>query len=229
MRPTPLTGLRFQHSQLKSLNSPQQFHVVPDTGSVDLWIDSSKFDRSASHTFQQVGGPATINFVYHSGSVTGDVAEDVVTFGGYTNPHQRFLLGTTMTNPPVAPRSGNLGLPAPDAAPGSAFGADPFWPAVRKNDPKIDSQLSFKFPPKPGSTREAREVEHNQPPVVGGVLTVGGQNTTLFTGDVEFLPLFTFGGLNTYWALPVLGLCQICARLVLGSFSPTPTNLSDRR
>lgn len=206
MRSTPFTSSRFQYSQLKFSNSPQPFRAVPDTGSADLWIDNTKFDRGASSTFKQVGGPATIS--YRSGSVTGDVAEDVVTFGGFSVSTQRFLLGAATPNAPVDPNNGNIGLPAPDAT--SPFGATPFWSAVRKNDPTIDSQMSFKFPPAPGGSRETREVEHNEPS--GGVLTVGGVNASLFTGNVEFCPLVTFGGLRTHWALPVSGLYPICAR-----------------
>lgn len=188
---------------------------------MDLWIDNAAFDRAASTTFKVVGGPATLS--YRSGSVTGDVAEDVVTFGTFSVSPQRFLLGVA-TPPPVAPKNGNLGLPAPDAT--SAFGATPFWGAVRKNDPSVDSTMSFKFPPVSGN-RQTREEEHNNQP--GGVLTVGGRNASLFTGDPEFLPLVTFGGLRTYWALPVICSYPICARLVLGSFSPTRTNLRYHR
>ena len=148
-----------------------------------------------------------------------------MTFGDFSVTPQRFLLGDAVTSPPVDPNNGNLGLPAPDA--GSAFGATPFWSAVRKNDPTVDSQMSFKFPPAPGSGRETREEHHHDQS--GGVLTIGGRNDTLITGDVEFLPLFTFGGLRTHWALPVLGLYPICVRLVLGYFLPTRTNLRDHR
>jgi cathepsin D len=180
----------------------QQFRVVPDTGSVDLWIDSADFDRGASSTFSVVGGPATIT--YRSGSVTGDVAEDIVQFGSFEATPQRFLLGTTITTPPVDPNNGNLGLPAPDAtSPLSPFGAQPFWANVRANDPTVDSRMSFKFPPAPGGSRQTRSEHHEDS---GGVLTIGGVNDTLFTGDVEFLPLFSFGGLCTHWALPVLGI-----------------------
>jgi len=61
----------------------------------------------------------------------------------------------------------------------------------------------------------------------GGIFTLGGRNQTLYTGDVEFLPLVTINGQKTYWLLNVLGAYLIRPCLVLGSLLPTRLNLRD--
>ena len=184
-----------------------------------MWVDDAKFDEGSSTTYKSLGRTGTIP--YQSGSVSGNVGEDVVAFGGYSVPNQDFLLANSINVSPSS--SGHIGLSAPDAP--SYIGVAPFWANARAKDPSIDSRISFKLPGISGG-RETRAEEHIEQT---GVLTVGGVNTTLFTGDVEFLPLVTFGGLRTHWALPVLGLYPICALSVLGCFSHTRANLRDYR
>jgi len=198
VRSTPLTNSRFQHSHLKFSSRPQQLVVVVDTGSVELWIDNADFDEGASTTYKPAGGPLKID--YRSDSVTGGIAQDVVGFDTFSVEPQNFLLADTMTTPPLGTNNGNAGVPAPDAK--SALGTTAFVPALLAKYPSNEPTISYKFPPPPGS-RETRAEHHNEQS--GGVLTIGGRNESLFTGDVEFLPLVTFGGLRTHWSLPVLG------------------------
>ena len=202
MRSTPLTNSRFQHSQLKFSNRPQTLVVVVDTGSVELWIDNADFDEGASSTYKPAGGPTTIT--YRSDSVTGPIGSDVVGFDTFSVEPQTFLLADTMTSPPLGTNNGNAGVPAPDAR--STLGTTAFVPALLAKYPANEPEISYKFPGISGS-RETRAEHHNEPS--GGVLTIGGRNESLFTGDVEFLPLVTFGGLRTHWALPVIGLYPI--------------------
>lgn len=73
---------------------PQKFTVVPDTGSSNLWIYSSKctnvvcwyhskYDASQSSTYKANG--EKFDITYGSGSIQGFVSEDVTTFGGATS------------------------------------------------------------------------------------------------------------------------------------------------
>lgn len=76
---------------------PQKFTVVPDTGSSNLWVYSSKctnvvcwyhqrYDASASSTYKSNG--EKFNISYGSGSINGFVSEDLASFGGATSKMQ---------------------------------------------------------------------------------------------------------------------------------------------
>ena len=41
----------------------------------------------------------------------------------------------------------------------------------------------------------------------GGVFTLGGVNSTLFTGDIEFLNITSIFGTPTFWLLTMSGQC----------------------
>lgn len=72
----------------------QEFTVVPDTGSSNLWLYSSScgaipclthptYDNSASSTY--VANGEAFNITYGSGSIKGTVSQDVASFGGATS------------------------------------------------------------------------------------------------------------------------------------------------
>ena len=78
---------------------PQSFKVILDTGSSNLWVPSSsctsiacylhtKFDSSSSSTFQKNGTDFEIR--YGSGSVKGFVSQDSLTIGDLVLPKQDF-------------------------------------------------------------------------------------------------------------------------------------------
>ncbi|KAL1660288.1 aspartic peptidase domain-containing protein [Schizophyllum commune] len=78
---------------------PQNFKVILDTGSSNLWVPSSKctsiacflhakYDSSASSTYKQNGTEFSIQ--YGSGSMEGFVSQDVLTIGDLTIPGQDF-------------------------------------------------------------------------------------------------------------------------------------------
>ncbi|KAL3810702.1 hypothetical protein ACHAXA_004648 [Cyclostephanos tholiformis] len=87
---------------------PQEFQVVFDTGSSDLWIPSGKcktessncankstFDKSASSTYAEVphGAKGEFSIRYGSGPVSGTYGVDVVTLADdYTSTSQTFAL-----------------------------------------------------------------------------------------------------------------------------------------
>mmetsp|Transcript_7709 Transcript_7709/g.10954 ORF Transcript_7709/g.10954 Transcript_7709/m.10954 type:complete len:580 (-) Transcript_7709:439-2178(-) len=94
---------------------PQQFTVIPDTGSSNLWVPSisceeckcspedlnsgackkhNSYDSTKSSTWKGVKDEAskrlTYSIQYGSGSCSGIVSEDVISFGGQSVPNQRF-------------------------------------------------------------------------------------------------------------------------------------------
>ncbi|KAI1842400.1 hypothetical protein JX266_011441 [Neoarthrinium moseri] len=83
---------------------PQEFKVILDTGSSNLWVPSqscgsiacylhSKYDSSASSTYKKNGTEFEIR--YGSGSMTGFVSQDTLTIGDLTIKKQDFAEATT--------------------------------------------------------------------------------------------------------------------------------------
>ena len=215
MRSTPLTDLHFHPSQLKFSNSPQSFNVVLDTGSADLWVAGTDcttcdqitplFDSNASSTFEVAesnGQPVPVTITYGSGEVAGDLVNDTVVMGGFQVQRQPWLL--------VDQTSGNLLEGSKAGIMGLAFDtianteSTPFWQTLATSNQLTTPEMSFWF------TRLLND-STAQVEEFGGIFTLGGQNKTLYTGDVEFLPLVADAGLKTYWLLNISGMFLIYA------------------
>jgi len=198
---------------------PQTFNVVLDTGSSDLWVtDSSclssacpttQFDESASSTIRTSSSGTSIN--YGSGSVAGDLARDTVTMGNFTVQNQvfrkpllGFILRSCLTTLAVAadrvtngllldPTSGIMGLGWPAI---SSTQSTPWWLNLLNQNQLEAPEFSFWL------TRTIDDpTARGLTP--GGIFTLGGRNTSLFSGDVEFENVV--GSTPTYWLLSLSG------------------------
>jgi len=102
----PITNfLNAQYFSEISLGTPpQDFKVILDTGSSNLWVPStdcnsiacylhSKYDHSASSTYSKNGSSFEIR--YGSGSLSGYVSQDVFRIGDLTVKHQDFAEATS--------------------------------------------------------------------------------------------------------------------------------------
>ncbi|KAI0663368.1 acid protease [Cubamyces menziesii] len=188
---------------------PQTFKVVLDTGSSDLWVASTScfscgqtptFDTSQSSTIKGVTGPngqeQEITIRYGSGSVAGILATDTVSMAGFTVNPQTFLLAEQMTSGLLdGDVSGIMGLAFEALA---STNAVPFWQALANGGQFATPEISFWL---------ARHLDDVNPPdeQPGGVMTLGGTNSTLFTGDIEFIPLTVTTGGPTFWMLEMTG------------------------
>ena len=96
--------LRADFSEISIGNPPQDFKVILDTGSSNLWVPSSEcgsiacylhstYDSSASETYKKNGSEFEIR--YGSGSLSGFVSQDDITIGDITVKGQDFAEATS--------------------------------------------------------------------------------------------------------------------------------------
>ncbi|KAG2016244.1 aspartyl protease, variant 2 [Coprinopsis cinerea AmutBmut pab1-1] len=194
-----------QHSDASYLGEvligtpPQAFEVVLDTGSADLWVADIAcatctgiplFDPARSSTVQQSAAGTTIR--YGSGAVAGSINRDTVRLGNFTVERQTFLaadqLSSTLLDGGV---SGILGLAFETIA---STRATPFWQNLLENNQLSSPEMSF-WLTRFLNVSIAREAEP------GGIFTLGGRNTSLYSGEIEFLDLPV--SFPSFWLLPV--------------------------
>nr|AAR88047.1 pregnancy-associated glycoprotein 5 [Odocoileus virginianus] len=131
---------------------PQQFSVIIDTSSSDLWVSfiycqapsCSKYLRynpKTSSSFQSDEGKH-IKLTYGSGSITGVLATDTVRIGGLIAKSQTFVLSMNKLSGALeqAPYDGIMGLAYPSLA---ILGTPPIFDNLNKNG--IISEPVFAF------------------------------------------------------------------------------------
>lgn len=113
-------NLDASYSGSVSIGKPaQQFDIVLDTGSSDLWVATkgcgvgcsamTQFDASASSSF--VNLTTSFKISYGSGQAAGTLGQDVVTMGGYSVASQTFASCDTITSGLISSSvSGIMGL-----------------------------------------------------------------------------------------------------------------------
>ena len=188
---------------------PQTFNVVLDTGSSDLWLAASScascfgvptFDPSKSSSVSQPQGPQgqpeQLEIHYGSGQVAGVLAQDTIGMGGFTIAPQTFLLVTDMSDGLLdGDTAGIMGLAFESLA---STRATPFWQALTNAGQFAQPEFSF-WLTRFLNVAGAQDLEP------GGVFTLGGTNSTLFTGDIEFLNIAGTSDPTqaTFWLLPL--------------------------
>merc|ERR1712072_1270463 len=166
---------------------PQKFNVIYDTGSSNLWVPSktafmplnfhSKYDSTKSSTYVKNGTSFAIRYGF--GSLTGFVSQDTVTMGSATVKNQLFAEATK--EPGLAFKVGRF-----DGIMGMAFdsiavdGMEPAWYSA-VGDAKL-------FGVYLGGTSG-----------VGGEMTLGGTDSSHYTGDISYFPVSR----AKYWQISV--------------------------
>ncbi|KAM5186160.1 pepsin F-like [Callospermophilus lateralis] len=169
---------------------PQDFKVVLDTGSADLWVpsvycrsgacsDHSSFDPLRSSTFLVSG--QLFNLVYGSAAISGFLAYDTVRIGGLVDVAQAF--GLSLQEPgnfmEHAVFDGILGLSYPSLAfPGTNPVFDNLW-----RQGLIDQNL-FAF-----------YLSGNEEK--GSVLMLGGVDPSYYSGQLTWVPVSK----PSYWQI----------------------------
>lgn len=125
---------------------------------------------------------------YGSGEVAGETARDVVSMGQFTVPRQTFIAALDVSSGLIAGGVGGLlGLGFSTI---SSTRSIPFWQALASNNQLDQPEMGFWI---------ARSNASPSLDVPGGVFTLGGTNSSLYTGEIEFLNLAV--STPTYWLL----------------------------
>jgi len=192
----------FYLSNVTSGTPPQQFQIVPDTGSSNYWIISStcnsqacqgypnsgytknRFDSSKSTTFSsQPGTPFSIQ--YGSGSCNGQLATDVLSFAGLSYAKQVFGLATSIADVfGYQPIDGIMGLG---------------WPALAVDNvvPPMQNLLSTLTKPL-FTVWMDRKVQISMGGS-GGLITYGDLDTTNCDATFNYVTLSS----KTYWQFAI--------------------------
>jgi cathepsin D len=163
----------------------QSFDLILDTGSSDLWFATNpctscpagtvEFNSSASTTLQT--GVDRVSLKYGSGSALGIIAQDTVSMGPFTVSKQMFVAVTSVSSDTIdGELDGIMGLAFQGIAASTAL---PFWQALISNNQLTNPEFSF-FVTRFVNDASAQEEEP------GGVLTLGGTNSSLYQGNIDF-------------------------------------------
>ncbi|KAK2465711.1 hypothetical protein APHAL10511_002255 [Amanita phalloides] len=191
------------------------FDVILDTGSADLWVadancltgcnDVPTFDTTGSSTFKNLTTGFQIS--YGSGQAAGTLGSDVVQLAGFSVPNQVFavcnLVSTGLLDSPV---SGLLGLGFQTIA---ASRATPFWQTLVSQGAWDEPLMAF-YLTRFNNVSSAQTLEP------GGSFTMGFANSSLYTGEIEYVSLPSSG---SYWILPLTSLTVQGSSISLSSGS----------
>ncbi|NWR09971.1 CATE protein, partial [Paradoxornis webbianus] len=171
---------------------PQNFTVVFDTGSSNLWVPSvycvskacathSRFHPTQSSTYQVVGTPFSIQ--YGTGSMTGIIGSDQVAVEGLTISNQQFAESISEPGKAFldAEFDGILGLAYPSLA---VDGVTPVFDNMMAQNLVELPIFSVYMSSNPDSPQ-------------GGELLFGGFDTSRFTGTLNWVPVTQQG----YWQI----------------------------
>ncbi|XP_003798803.1 pepsin A [Otolemur garnettii] len=170
----------------------QEFTVIFDTGSSNLWVPSvycsspacsnhNRFNPQSSSTYQATS--QTVSIAYGTGSMTGILGYDTVQVGGITDTNQIFGLSETEPGSFLyyAPFDGILGLAYPSI---SSSGATPVFDNMW-NQGLVSQDLFSVF------------LSSNDQS--GSVVMFGGIDSSYYTGELNWIPLSSEG----YWQITV--------------------------
>ncbi|XP_006875054.1 PREDICTED: pepsin A-like [Chrysochloris asiatica] len=171
---------------------PQEFTVIFDTGSSNLWVPSvycsspactnhKRFNPQKSSTYKATS--QTVSIAYGTGSMTGILGYDTVQVAGIADTNQIF--GLSQTEPGsflyYCPFDGILGLAYPDI---SSSGATPVFDNMWNQG--LVSQDLF-------------SVYLSSNDQSGSVVMFGGIDSSYYTGNLNWVPVSSEG----YWQITV--------------------------
>jgi len=177
------------YGQIALGTPPQNFQVIFDTGSSNLWIPGkscrtcthAKYHSEKSSTYERNG--QIYEITYGSGSVKGFLSEDKLTIGGLEVPNQVFGEATNFPDDSInnGKFDGILGMAYPSIA------VDKVTPPMQNlmSQGLVNSGVfSFYLPSKSGNE---------------GELMIGGIDSSYFTGEMTYVDLIE----DSWWKINV--------------------------
>lgn len=178
---------------------PQDFTVLFDTGSSNLWVPSihcsfldvacwfhHRYNSKKSSTYVENGTQFSIH--YGRGSLSGFISGDTVSVGGLPVPGQQF--GEAVKQPgitfAVARFDGVLGMAYPSIS-------------VAHVTPVFDTAMAAKLLPQ---NIFSFYISRDQKAAVGGELILGGTDPQYYTGDVHYVNVTR----KAYWQIEMNGV-----------------------
>lgn len=192
---------------------PQDFQVILDTGSSDLWVEGAgcegcsgtSFDNAKSSTFKDLN--RTFSITYGSGSANGVLVQDDVKMGAYMVKGTTFALINKMSD--------NLMSISVNGIMGLAFqrlaysGATPWWSELAKTSVWKEKLFAFQMKRYRG-VEGASNAESD-----GGLATFGYLDSSLYTGDVTYVDIQ--GSDPQYWQIKLGGVQMGGKNIDIGS------------
>ncbi|WVW79578.1 hypothetical protein I302_101547 [Kwoniella bestiolae CBS 10118] len=210
-------GIDASYSGQVSIGSPaQNFLLIMDTGSSDLWVAGSTcqsssctgvstFDAQDSSSYNTDN--SAFNISYGSGDADGYLATDTVSLAGFTVTGQTFAVVTSTTARLIsAPLSGLMGLAWRSIA---SSKATPFWQALAASGSWTDPEMGFYFARYRGDNF-ASSVETD-----GGEMILGGTNTSKYTGAINYISIDSDD--LDYWRIPAQAVTVQGNQVSIGS------------
>ncbi|XP_043655406.1 lysosomal aspartic protease [Drosophila teissieri] len=189
--------LNLEYAGPISIGSPgQPFNMLFDTGSANLWVPSAecspksvachrhhRYNASASSTFVPDGRRFSI--AYGTGSLSGILAQDMVTIGQLVVRNQTFAMATHEPGPTFVDTNfaGIVGL---GFRPIAEQGIKPLFESMCEQQLVDECVFSF-YLKRNGSER------------MGGELLFGGVDKKKFSGSLTYVPLTH----AAYWQFPL--------------------------
>ncbi|KAK7939438.1 hypothetical protein WMY93_002764 [Mugilogobius chulae] len=178
---------------------PQEFTVLFDTGSSNLWVPSihcsffdiacwvhRRYNSKKSSTYVQNGTQFSIR--YGRGSLSGFISGDTVSVAGLPVPKQQF--GEAVQQPgitfAVARFDGVLGMAYPSIS-------------VAKIIPVFDSAMAAKLLPQ---NVFSFYISRDPLAAVGGELILGGTDPQYYSGDLQYVNVTR----KAYWQIQMSGI-----------------------
>ncbi|KAF8143521.1 putative cathepsin E [Mycena galopus ATCC 62051] len=170
----------------------QTFDLCVDTGSSNTWVGAGT-RYSPGPTSRSTGKAFSVG--YGSESVSGTEYTDTVVIGGLTVTNQSIGDGTRSSG--FSGVDGIIGFGPVDLTEGTVSGSSTV-PTVMDNlysQGTISTEvLGISFAPDPSSGSE---------PIVNGELTLGGTDSTKFTGAITYVPRTSVSPYSLYWGITV--------------------------
>ncbi|KAM0547771.1 hypothetical protein ACHAPJ_010232 [Fusarium lateritium] len=171
----------------------QTWDLIVDTGSSNTWCGAQTSCEPTS-TGRSTGGSVTVS--YGSGSFSGTEYKDKVSFGGLSVAAQS--IGSASRSSGFSSADGIIGFGPVDLTAGTVSNVNtvPTFMDNLYSQGTISSEvLGVSFRPESGSDDDD----------TNGELTLGGTDSSKYSGSITYFPTLTSGAASLYWGISASG------------------------